>query len=44
MSEICVKFDKVKKSYDGKVFVVKSLNLDIKQGEFVTMLGALRLW
>lgn len=39
MSEICVKFDKVKKSYDGKVFVVKSLNLDIKQGEFVTMLG-----
>jgi putative spermidine/putrescine transport system ATP-binding protein len=39
MSEICVKFDKVKKSYDGKVFVVKELNLDIKQGEFVTMLG-----
>ena len=39
MPEICVKFDKVKKSYDGKVFVVKELNLDIEQGEFVTMLG-----
>jgi len=39
MSDICVKFDKVKKSYDGKVFVVKELNLDIAQGEFVTMLG-----
>ncbi len=39
MPEICVKFDKVKKSYDGKVFVVKELNLDINQGEFVTMLG-----
>jgi putative spermidine/putrescine transport system ATP-binding protein len=39
MPDICVKFDKVKKSYDGKVFVVKELNLDIEQGEFVTMLG-----
>ena len=39
MPEICVKFDKVKKSYDGKIFVVKELNLDIEQGEFVTMLG-----
>ena len=39
MSDICVKFDKVKKSYDGKIFVVKELNLDIEQGEFVTMLG-----
>ena len=34
-----VKFDKVDKSYDGKVLVVKDLNLDIKEGEFVTMLG-----
>ena len=39
MPDICVKFDKVKKSYDGKVFVVKELDLDIEQGEFVTMLG-----
>ncbi len=34
-----VKFDKVDKSYDGKVLVVKGLNLDIEEGEFVTMLG-----
>ena len=34
-----VKFDKVDKSYDGKVLVVKDLQLDIEEGEFVTMLG-----
>ena len=34
-----VKFDKVDKSYDGKVLVVKDLNLDISEGEFITMLG-----
>jgi len=34
-----VKFDRVDKSYDGKVLVVKDLNLDIAEGEFVTMLG-----
>ena len=34
-----VKFDKVDKSYDGKILVVKDLNLDIEEGEFVTMLG-----
>ena len=34
-----VKFDKVDKSYDGKVLVVKDLNLDIPEGEFITMLG-----
>ena len=34
-----VKFDKVDKSYDGKVLVVKGLNLDIAEGEFITMLG-----
>ena len=33
-----VKFDKVDKSYDGKVLVVKDLNLDIEEGEFVTHL------
>ena len=27
-----VKFDKVDKSYDGKVLVVKDLNLDIAEG------------
>ena len=34
-----VRFDKVDKSYDGKLLVVKDLNLDIAEGEFITMLG-----
>jgi putative spermidine/putrescine transport system ATP-binding protein len=34
-----VKFEQVDKSYDGKVLVVKDLNLDIAEGEFITMLG-----
>ena len=34
-----VKFDRIDKSYDGEVLVVKDLNLDISKGEFVTMLG-----
>ena len=38
-NEQFVRFEKVDKSYDGKVLVVKDLNLDIAEGEFVTMLG-----
>ena len=34
-----VKFEKIDKSYDGEILVVKNLNLDIAKGEFVTMLG-----
>ncbi len=34
-----VSFKGVQKSYDGIRLVVKDLNLDIKKGEFVTMLG-----
>ena len=34
-----VKFEKVDKSYDGETLVVKNLNLDIANGEFLTMLG-----
>jgi putative spermidine/putrescine transport system ATP-binding protein len=34
-----VRFEKVQKSYDGEILVVKDLNLDIKKGEFLTMLG-----
>ena len=34
-----VVFDKIDKSYDGEVLVVRNLNLDISKGEFVTMLG-----
>ena len=38
-SDSFVKYEKVDKSYDGKVLVVKDLNLDIAEGEFITMLG-----
>jgi len=34
-----VRFENVQKSYDGESLVVKNLNLDIAQGEFLTMLG-----
>ena len=38
-SDTFVKFEKVDKSYDGETLVVKNLNVDIPQGEFLTMLG-----
>ena len=34
-----VRFKDVQKTYDGQILVVKSLNLDIARGEFLTMLG-----
>ena len=34
-----VRFEDVKKSYDGIAFVVKDLNLAVRRGEFLTMLG-----
>ena len=34
-----VLFEEVQKSYDGETLVVKNLNLEIGQGEFITMLG-----
>lgn len=34
-----VVFDRVQKSYDGEILVVKDLNLNIAKGEFLTMLG-----
>ena len=34
-----VAFEHVQKSYDGEALVVKDLNLQIGQGEFLTMLG-----
>lgn len=43
MSDTCedkyVQFKKVKKSYDQSTLVVKEFNLDIRKGEFVTLLG-----
>ena len=38
-SENFVQFKNIQKSYDGETLVVKNLNLDIKEGEFLTMLG-----
>ena len=37
--EVFVQFQDVQKSYDGETLVVKSFNLDIYRGEFLTMLG-----
>jgi putative spermidine/putrescine transport system ATP-binding protein len=34
-----VRFVDIQKSYDGETLVVKSLNLDVANGEFLTMLG-----
>jgi putative spermidine/putrescine transport system ATP-binding protein len=34
-----VRFVDIQKSYDGESLVVKSLNLDVANGEFLTMLG-----
>ncbi len=34
-----VSFKDVQKSYDGETLVVKNLNMDIAEGEFLTMLG-----
>lgn len=34
-----VSFQNIQKSYDGNLLVVKNLNLDIKRGEFLTLLG-----
>ena len=39
MQQPFVRFDHVEKSYDGRQLVVQDLNLDIAQGEFLTLLG-----
>ena len=38
-NDIIVRFDRVQKSYDGIELVIKNFSLDIKRGEFLTMLG-----
>ncbi|GGE01934.1 polyamine-transporting ATPase [Aureimonas endophytica] len=38
-SDTLVRFDGVEKTYDGVSIVVKRLDLDIRRGEFLTMLG-----
>jgi putative spermidine/putrescine transport system ATP-binding protein len=39
MSQPLVQFRNVQKSYDGENLVVKDLNLNVAQGEFLTLLG-----
>jgi putative spermidine/putrescine transport system ATP-binding protein len=34
-----VRFENIQKSYDGEILVVRDLNLEIKRGEFLTLLG-----
>ena len=38
-SDAFVAFERVQKSYDGEILVVKDLNLFVPKGEFLTMLG-----
>jgi putative spermidine/putrescine transport system ATP-binding protein len=38
-TDILVSFRGVRKTYDGETLVVKQLDLDIRRGEFLTMLG-----
>jgi ABC-type spermidine/putrescine transport systems, ATPase components len=39
VSEGFVRFDKVDKTYDGSVLVVAGLDLEVRRGEFLTLLG-----
>ncbi|WP_184196887.1 ABC transporter ATP-binding protein [Chitinimonas taiwanensis] len=38
-TDTLVSFRKVQKSYDGETLIVRDLNLDIRKGEFLTLLG-----
>ena len=38
-SDVLVSFRGVQKSYDGENLIVKDLNLEIRKGEFLTLLG-----
>ncbi len=38
-NEPLVRFVDIQKSYDGESLVIKSLNMDVARGEFLTMLG-----
>jgi putative spermidine/putrescine transport system ATP-binding protein len=39
MNERFIAFEGVRKSYDGKCYVVRGLDLNVAQGEFLTLLG-----
>ncbi|MEP3276429.1 MAG: ABC transporter ATP-binding protein [Stappiaceae bacterium] len=38
-ADVFLRFDGVKKSYDQKSLVVKGFNMDVAEGEFITLLG-----
>ena len=38
-NDVLVSFRGIQKSYDGEALIVKDLNLDIRKGEFLTLLG-----
>ena len=38
-SDILVRFTDVQKTFDGETLVIKNLNLEIRHGEFLTLLG-----
>ncbi|HEV7322978.1 MAG TPA: ABC transporter ATP-binding protein [Ensifer sp.] len=38
-TETMVAFERVQKTYDGRTLVVEDLNLNVRRGEFLTMLG-----
>lgn len=39
MNERFIAFEGVRKSYDGKSYVVRGLDLNVARGEFLTLLG-----
>ena len=39
MAEVCVRFRGVSKNYDKQSWIVDDLNLDVYEGEFLTLLG-----
>ena len=39
MAQVCVSFRKVSKNYDRQSWIVDNLNLDVYEGEFLTLLG-----
>lgn len=39
MDDRFIAFESVRKSYDGKSYVVRGLDLDVAEGEFLTLLG-----
>jgi putative spermidine/putrescine transport system ATP-binding protein len=39
MTGIAARFEKINKSYDGRTLIVRDLDLDVRRGEFLTLLG-----